>query len=170
MAAVNTRLRRTLIALPLAMAVTVPSTPSSATDPRTICFAGSGKPKIDIVMCTRALMPAKALTRATLLMRRARARIQLKDDARLAAVTCGEAGAIVVHRGEQTIVGTEAVSSVVDTTGAGDLFASGFLHGWTRDLPLDVCARMGNRCAGAIITQLGARPEASLKGLVADLV
>jgi len=95
---------------------------------------------------------------------------QLKDDVRLAAVTCGEAGAIVVHRGEQTIVGTEAVSSVVDTTGAGDLFASGFLHGWTRDLPLDVCARMGNRCAGAIITQLGARPEASLKGLVADLV
>ncbi len=86
MSMANTDLRCGLRAFPLALLLVLlallPPTPSAATDPRTICFAGSGKPKIDIVMCTRALMPAKALTRATLLMRRARARIQLKDDAR----------------------------------------------------------------------------------------
>ncbi|MEM7749581.1 MAG: tetratricopeptide repeat protein, partial [Pseudomonadota bacterium] len=82
MSMANSELRHMLLALLLVLFALVPSTPSEATDPRTICFAGSGKPKIDIVMCTRALMPAKALTRATLLMRRARARIQLEDDAR----------------------------------------------------------------------------------------
>ena len=62
--------------------LTVSATSSVAIDPTAICFGGSGKAKIDIVNCTRALMPSKSLTRATLLTRRARAYIQLRDDAR----------------------------------------------------------------------------------------
>ncbi len=62
--------------------LTISSTPSAAINPETICFAGSGKPKTDIVMCTMALLQAPPLSRATLLTRRARARIQIEDDAR----------------------------------------------------------------------------------------
>lgn len=69
-----------LTLLPVVL-LTVSSTPSVALNPESICFAGSGKPKTDIVMCTMALLPAAPLSRATLLTRRARARIQIKDDA-----------------------------------------------------------------------------------------
>ena len=75
-------MRRSSVGLLTVLVTTVWWTPASATDPETICFAGSGKARIDIVMCTRALFPAKALTRATLLIRRARARIQVEDDLR----------------------------------------------------------------------------------------
>lgn len=71
---------RGAVGLLLVLFVTASPTPAAATDPETICFAGSGKARIDIVMCTRALFPAKSLSRATLLIRRARARIQIEDD------------------------------------------------------------------------------------------
>ena len=57
---------------------------------------------------------------------------------------------------------------VVDTTGAGDLYASGFLYGLTRALPLPVCGEIGSLCAAEIISHVGARPEAALDKLVAS--
>ena len=75
-------LRVAWFTLPVAVVMAFWSTRLAAMEPTSICYAGSGKPRIDIVMCTRALMPSKALTRATLLTRRARARIQIEDDAR----------------------------------------------------------------------------------------
>lgn len=73
--------RRRWLVLLSALTLVVSTTPSGAINPTSICFAGSGKPRTDIVMCTMALLPAVALTRATLLTRRARARIQIEDDA-----------------------------------------------------------------------------------------
>jgi sugar/nucleoside kinase (ribokinase family) len=55
---------------------------------------------------------------------------------------------------------------VVDTTGAGDLFAAGFLHGHVRGLAVEQCLRLGAICAAEIISHYGARPEADLKALV----
>jgi fructokinase len=55
----------------------------------------------------------------------------------------------------------------VDTTGAGDLYAAGFLHGYTQGQDLDACGRLGSLCAGQVVTQLGPRPQGSLKDLVA---
>ena len=55
---------------------------------------------------------------------------------------------------------------MVDATGAGDLYAAGFLYGLTAGAPLDVCGRIGSLAAGEIISHIGARPEISLRELV----
>ena len=57
------------------------------------------------------------------------------------------------------------VAKVVDTTGAGDLYASGFLFGLTRGKPLAECARLGGIAAAEVISHVGARPEKALKSL-----
>ena len=56
---------------------------------------------------------------------------------------------------------------MVDTTGAGDLYAAGFLYGLTRGLPLPECGAIGSLCAAEIISHVGARPETSLAQLAA---
>ncbi|AQS87556.1 sugar kinase [Neoasaia chiangmaiensis NBRC 101099] len=79
-------------------------------------------------------------------------------DTKLVAVTRGAQGAVVLADGKRHDVPTDTVT-VVDTTGAGDAFAAGFLAGLTKERDLAYCAALGNRAAGAIITQIGARPE-----------
>jgi sugar/nucleoside kinase (ribokinase family) len=65
-------------------------------------------------------------------------------------------------------VSAEPVARVVDTTGAGDLFAAGFLYGHVRGLPVEQCLRIGSICAAEVISHYGARPEADLKALIAE--
>ena len=83
-------------------------------------------------------------------------------------VTRSEKGAYAISGGEHAEVAAEPVAKVVDTTGAGDLFAAGFLAGFTRDLPLELCLRLGAICAAEVISHYGARPEADLAALVAQ--
>lgn len=85
----------------------------------------------------------------------------------IAAITRGELGSIVVTRQIIETIPTTPVAEVVDTTGAGDLYASGFLYGLSRGWELKKCAALGNKCAGEIITQLGARSQKPLAALVA---
>jgi sugar/nucleoside kinase (ribokinase family) len=92
---------------------------------------------------------------------------QLKGKCALAAITRSEKGCVVLTAQGSQAVPTDFVPQVVDSTGAGDLFAAGFLFGLTRGWDLGSCATLGNRCAGEIITQLGARSEKPLKRLVA---
>jgi sugar/nucleoside kinase (ribokinase family) len=76
---------------------------------------------------------------------------------------------VVVTDGKETVaVAAEPVDHVVDTTGAGDLFAAGFLFGLARDLPLENCARLGTLAAAEVISHVGARPQTSLQGLAAS--
>ncbi|MDR3375388.1 MAG: adenosine kinase [Ancalomicrobiaceae bacterium] len=89
----------------------------------------------------------------------------LRQDARLAAVTLGARGSLVVTREETWQVGVSPVEQLVDTTGAGDLYAAGFLAGLSRGQPLADCAELGGIAAGEIITHYGARPQVSLAGL-----
>ena len=77
-------------------------------------------------------------------------------------VTRSEKGAVAIHAGERAQVPAEPVAQVVDTTGAGDLFAAGFLYGHTRGEPLERCLRTGAIAAAEIISHYGARPEADL--------
>ncbi|HTI66715.1 MAG TPA: adenosine kinase [Caulobacteraceae bacterium] len=80
----------------------------------------------------------------------------------LAAVTRGAAGAVIVSAFDTVTVPAAPVAKVVDTTGAGDLFAAGFLFGLTRDLPLAECGRLGTLAAAEIISHYGGRPETPL--------
>jgi adenosine kinase len=92
----------------------------------------------------------------------------LRQDARLAVVTRSEKGCLVVSRSETVAVPASRVERVVDATGAGDLFAAGFLTGLSRGLDLRASARLGALAAAEVIQHLGARPETSLKALARD--
>ncbi len=83
----------------------------------------------------------------------------------LAAVTRGKDGCVVISETETFRVAVQDVARVVDTTGAGDAFAAGFLRGYTQDLPLQSCGVLGNAAAGRIISHFGARPERPLTDL-----
>jgi len=82
-------------------------------------------------------------------------------------ITRSEKGSLIITRDGTETVPAEKVAKVVDTTGAGDLFAAGFLYGFSRNLPLKECAQIGNRCAARIIQQMGARTMTPLKDLAA---
>jgi sugar/nucleoside kinase (ribokinase family) len=82
-----------------------------------------------------------------------------------AAITRSEKGAVIVGNGEVHIIDAEPVERVVDTTGAGDQFAAGFLFGTSRGLGLDVCGRLGGIAAAEVISHFGPRPQVSLKAL-----
>ena len=81
-------------------------------------------------------------------------------------VTRSEKGAIAVSNGIRAEVPAESVTQVVDTTGAGDLFAAGFLAGLAQGRTLPECLRIGAIAAAEVISHYGARPEADLKALV----
>jgi sugar/nucleoside kinase (ribokinase family) len=85
----------------------------------------------------------------------------------LLVVTRGEHGALAVQDGVRTNVAAEAVTAVVDTTGAGDLFAAGFLAGLVRGDSMERCLTAGAVCAGLIIAQMGPRAQTDLKAAVA---
>lgn len=81
-------------------------------------------------------------------------------------VTRGEHGAVAIQEGNRAEVAAEPIARVVDTTGAGDLFAAGFLHGHVSGRSLADCLTMGAIAAAEVISHYGARPEADLKELV----
>ena len=85
-------------------------------------------------------------------------------------VTRGAAGALAVRGSERADVSAEPVREVVDTTGAGDLFAAGFLFGEATGKSLDQSLRLGAIAAAEIIQHYGARPEEDLKALAGELV
>lgn len=87
----------------------------------------------------------------------------------IAVITRSEKGAVVLAGGQAIEVPAEPVSKIVDTTGAGDLFAAGFLHGLAQGRELSVCAQFGAIAAAEVISHYGARPEADLRALAAKL-
>lgn len=84
----------------------------------------------------------------------------------VAALTRSEKGAVIVAGDELHVIDAEPVDEVADTTGAGDLYAAGFLFGVARGMPLATCGRIGGIAASEVISHFGARPERSLAELV----
>jgi sugar/nucleoside kinase (ribokinase family) len=90
----------------------------------------------------------------------------LSETGTLAAVTRGSLGSVVVASGGSTLVPAAPVEKVVDTTGAGDLYAAGFLYGLTHGQPPENCGYLGGLCAAEVISHVGAHPETDLTSLV----
>ena len=86
------------------------------------------------------------------------------------AVTRGAAGAVAVSGEERAEVAAEPIAKLVDTTGAGDLFAAGFLAGQARGASLQTSLKLGAIAAAEVIQHYGARPEADLRALAGDLL
>lgn len=93
---------------------------------------------------------------------------QLRAENILGVVTRSEQGSLIVTPDEMIAVPAFPVERVVDTTGAGDLFAAGFLSGLSKNKPLETCARLGALAAAEIIQHIGARPIADLRQLAAQ--
>jgi sugar/nucleoside kinase (ribokinase family) len=92
----------------------------------------------------------------------------LRGRCEVAAITLGKQGSVVLSGSEIIRVAAEPVAEVMDTTGAGDLYAAGFLFGLSDGRDLATCARIGSIAAGEIISHFGARPETSLKNVIAS--
>jgi sugar/nucleoside kinase (ribokinase family) len=92
----------------------------------------------------------------------------LRQDADLAVVTRSERGCLVVTREETDAVPASPIQRLVDATGAGDLFAAGFLVGLSRGADYRTSARLGALAAAEVIQHLGARPDTSLRTLARD--
>jgi len=89
----------------------------------------------------------------------------VSNDVRLAALTRSEKGSVIFADGKSIEIASEKIPAVVDTTGAGDLYAAGFLFGYSKGFELPVCGRLASLAAAEIIGHIGARPEVSLAEL-----
>ncbi|MCP9790116.1 adenosine kinase [Cyanobium sp. Maggiore-St4-Cus] len=93
---------------------------------------------------------------------------QVRGRCKLAALTRSEQGSVVLNGAGTHSVAPFQLGPLLDTTGAGDLYAAGFLHAYTQGQAVEACGRLGSLCAGQVVTQLGPRPQGSLKQLVAQ--
>ncbi len=89
----------------------------------------------------------------------------ISNDAKVAAITRSEKGSVIVSGSNRYEAKAESIDNLADTTGAGDLYAAGFLFGHAKGMPLDQCAKLGHIAAAEIISHVGARPETSLRDL-----
>jgi len=88
----------------------------------------------------------------------------------IAALTRGADGSVVIGTGERRPIAAAPVDKVVDTTGAGDQYAAGFLFALARGAPLDTCGRLGSAAASEVISHYGPRPQTSLRALATGMI
>ncbi len=91
---------------------------------------------------------------------------ELKKNCDLAAITIGEKGSILILNGKEINIAPFILGKAIDTTGAGDLYAGGFLKGLADGLKPELSAKIGSICAGQIVTQLGSRSNTDLLNLI----
>jgi sugar/nucleoside kinase (ribokinase family) len=95
---------------------------------------------------------------------------RVRGHCEVAALTRSEHGSVVIAGDRVHVVAAEPVAAVVDSTGAGDLYAAGFMVGLSRGLPLPACGRLGSLAAAEVISHVGARPMRSLAELAAPIL
>ena len=96
------------------------------------------------------------------------AKSAISEHVEIAALTRSEKGAEIIANGEVIKIEAEPVDEVVDTTGAGDQFAAGFLYGFTEGMDLAKCGRLGAMAAAEVISHIGPRPEANMLELLRE--
>lgn len=90
----------------------------------------------------------------------------VKSKCEIVAITRSEKGSVVLKDGVQTVISAEPVAQVVDTTGAGDAYAAGFLFGYTEGYDMAMCGKLGSIAAAEIISHVGPRPQVMLATLM----
>jgi sugar/nucleoside kinase (ribokinase family) len=95
---------------------------------------------------------------------------QVRKHCEIAALTRSEKGSVVVNGDEVHVIDAEKGVKVVDTTGAGDAYAGGFLYGYTQGCDLATCGRLGGLMAAEVISHMGPRPEADIKKLASAVL
>jgi len=84
----------------------------------------------------------------------------------LVVVTLGSNGSLIINKNDIEVINSKTKGKIIDTTGAGDIYAGGFIHGLIKNYSLKKCGEIGSICAGQIITQLGSRSNIDLKKLI----
>ena len=92
----------------------------------------------------------------------------IRGKCEVAVLTRGQKGSIIVSKEKEYLINPYNLGKAIDTTGAGDLYASGFLHGYINSEDLSTCGKFGSICAGHIVTQLGSRSNVSLSKLIKE--
>ncbi len=92
---------------------------------------------------------------------------QVKAECEIIAITLGEKGSIILWNNEIYNIAAKKTDQVVDTTGAGDLYAAGFLYGYTQGMSLKECGELGSIAASEVISHMGGRPAQKLSDLIA---
>ncbi len=87
----------------------------------------------------------------------------------LVVITLGKEGSVIINKSQNKKVESYCEGEIIDTTGAGDIYAGGFIHGLIKNYSLEKCGEIGSICAGQIITQLGSRSSIDLKKLIKKL-
>ena len=88
----------------------------------------------------------------------------------LTVITLGEKGSLLIDKSNIEFIKPVILGEVIDTTGAGDIFAGGFIHGLINNYSLNSCGKLGSICAGHIVTQIGSRPQTNLKDLISKYI
>ena len=94
------------------------------------------------------------------------AKKEVRKQCNLVALTKGKEGSLIIAKTKEYVINSYNFGKTIDTTGAGDLYASGFLYGYINNYDLLTCGRIGSVCAGHIVTVLGSKPKESLKVLL----
>ncbi len=97
-------------------------------------------------------------------------KIKINSLCELTAITLGERGSIIVYKNKTELIKPFLFGKAVDTTGAGDIFAGGFIHGLINNLSLNNCGQIGSICAGHLVTQIGSRSTINLKKLISEII
>lgn len=95
---------------------------------------------------------------------------RVRHHTEIAALTRGKRGSIIVSDDDVHVIDAVPAPRLVDTTGAGDQYAAGFLYGLTHGHDVSTCGRLGSLAAGEVISHLGPRPETPLASLATDLI
>ena len=95
-------------------------------------------------------------------------KIKIKSLCELTAITLGEKGSLIVNKNKTELIKPFLFGKAIDTTGAGDIFAGGFIHGLINNFSLNKCGQIGSICAGHIVTQIGSRSKMNLKKLITE--
>ena len=118
---------------------------------------------VDILFCNEEEL--KSLFKAVDLEQ---CEIEIKSLCELTAITLGEKGSLIINKNKTELIKPFNFGKAIDTTGAGDIYAGGFIHGLINNLSLNDCGKIGSICAGHIVTQIGSRSKINLKKLISE--